>query len=239
MDTLHPNWITEGIIDFEYKKYILLSYLQSTQKQFDDRKIYPFLSDLIHHQQNLVAIRDQKLRIEEQLPKEIKGIELSDYRIKYQPVEKHPDHLESIEQIIQFALPRINGQIRIAAEIYETAEHQIEIETVGIVPFYFNEGYLLFRTEGQSDTHVYAYELSIFESGNEQYRGLKTSYFESYPKTIYNYDEAIKADLIRKHRSLPNPATFSLYSKVNYPFQETIFPVAKRTFVRYLSQYKA
>lgn len=28
MKTLNHNWLTEGLIDFEYKKYILLSYLQ-------------------------------------------------------------------------------------------------------------------------------------------------------------------------------------------------------------------
>jgi hypothetical protein len=34
MATLHDNWLTEGLLDFEYKKYVLLNYLKHIDQQF-------------------------------------------------------------------------------------------------------------------------------------------------------------------------------------------------------------
>lgn len=239
MEELNQNWITEGRIDFEYKKYVLLSYLQSTQKKFNEYKLYPFFQDLILHQQNLISIRDQKQFIQDHLPKTINGIDLTNKKINYTISDPDPDAILEIENIIDFALPKINGQIQIAKHIYDEADQQIEIDAVGIVPVYNDEGYLLFRSEKKSDILVYLYELSIFENNHELFRALKTTYFETYPHTIYNFNEAIKSDLIKKNTTLPNPATFVLHCKLDLPFTETLLPVAKRRFVRFLSNYKA
>ena len=35
MQALGVNWIIEGTVDFEYKKYILLAYLQEINRHFD------------------------------------------------------------------------------------------------------------------------------------------------------------------------------------------------------------
>ena len=48
MATLDKNWLTDGWMDFEYKKYVLLAYLQETAQQFDQKKLYPRLSELEH-----------------------------------------------------------------------------------------------------------------------------------------------------------------------------------------------
>jgi len=52
---------------------------------------------------------------------------------------------------------------------------------------------------------------------------------------LYPY-EKIKLDLIRRYRDLPNPAAFLLLSKMKFPFSETLMPVAKRLFVKHISQ---
>jgi hypothetical protein len=49
MKKLEEDWLTKGLIDFEYKKYILLDYLQHIKEQFKERRLYPFLSDLVFH----------------------------------------------------------------------------------------------------------------------------------------------------------------------------------------------
>ena len=39
MKTLPKNWLTQGWIDFEYKKYQLLAYLQEAEKEFRSVKV--------------------------------------------------------------------------------------------------------------------------------------------------------------------------------------------------------
>jgi hypothetical protein len=47
MASLSNQWLTEGWIDFEYKKYQLQAFLQEASNNFDAKKLYPKLSELI------------------------------------------------------------------------------------------------------------------------------------------------------------------------------------------------
>ena len=49
MDKLSENWITEKHIDLEYKRYVLLAYLQHVSEQFEEVRLYPALSELVNH----------------------------------------------------------------------------------------------------------------------------------------------------------------------------------------------
>ena len=74
MKKLSETWFAEGYIDFELKKYTLLSYLQEINHYFDANKLYPQLSDLIFHYNNLVAFRENKKYLQEHFPKKTHGL---------------------------------------------------------------------------------------------------------------------------------------------------------------------
>ena len=57
MERLKHDWLTEGLMDFEYKKYILLAYLKDIREKFNKSQLYPFLSELIFHYNNLQKIK--------------------------------------------------------------------------------------------------------------------------------------------------------------------------------------
>ncbi len=77
MKQLNLNWITEGLMDFEYKKYLLLAYLQEVSRDFDEKKLYPVLSDLVMHYNNLITIKRNKTYVSNQFPKQISKIDIS------------------------------------------------------------------------------------------------------------------------------------------------------------------
>lgn len=54
MGHLDKNWLTYELIDFKYKKCIILSYLKHVQQDFTDKKLFPVLTDLINHYRNLL-----------------------------------------------------------------------------------------------------------------------------------------------------------------------------------------
>jgi hypothetical protein len=53
MERLKDGWLTEGLIDFEYKKYQLMAYFKHVKESFNRVELYPFLSDLVFHYRNL------------------------------------------------------------------------------------------------------------------------------------------------------------------------------------------
>lgn len=235
INELSANYLTEGVIDFEYKKYMLLGYLKHVSQNFDEQKLYPFLSDLIFHYQNFLAFRQKKDHLEQGFPKRIKFIDLENFRIEYERVMHDLSYLDEIEAILDFAIPRIKESLDDGKEIYDFIAQYIAIEPIGIMPLHVEEGYLLFCNGDNHEIGVFNYAISIFESSSEKYRSLKTHFLRNYNKQFSNTFEAIKLDLIRQNKHLPNPATFSVNSRFTFPLQETLLPIAKRSLMRLLT----
>ena len=236
MEKLSKDWLTQGLIDFEYKKYVLLAYLQTVKKSFGKVELYPFLADLVFHYRNLLAVKENKTLIRESFPKELSLDEIRKLELSYRELVEDDRIMNELESIIDFAIPHIKNSLEEGTVIYEYVESNLEISPVGVTPLYANEGYLFVTQPPEKETNVYRYQVSIFEDSKEQLRSLNTQFIESVDKSMLNTYERIKLDLIKKYKDLPNPAAFLMLSKLKVPFTETLMPVAKRLFVKHISQ---
>ncbi|MBX7107917.1 MAG: hypothetical protein K1X61_04645 [Chitinophagales bacterium] len=234
MKQLNPNWLTEGWVDFEYKKYLLLAYLQKVSIDFDERKLYPVLSDLVMHFNNLITIKQNKTYVSNFFPKQISKIDFENFRLEFEKLIADEKYMEEVESIIDFAIPLMQRSLHEGKEIYKEVEEDLTIFPVGIVSINPEAGYLLLSKSNTSDTRVYSYLITIFENAYEKFRGIKTEFIGNYAHSFSNTFEEIKFQLIKDFRQLPNPAVYVITSKMEYPLDETFLPVAKRTFVRYL-----
>ncbi|HEY0740528.1 MAG TPA: hypothetical protein VGD40_03665 [Chryseosolibacter sp.] len=236
MEKLSKDWLTQGLIDFEYKKYVLLAYLQTVKKSFGKVELYPFLADLVFHYRNLVAVKENKTLIRESFPKELSLEEIRKLELSYRELVEDDRIMNELESIIDFAIPHIKTSLEEGTVIYEYVEANLEISPVGVTPLYANEGYLFVTQPPEKETSVYRYQVSIFEDSKDQLRSLNTQFVESVNKSMLNTYERIKLDLIKRYKDLPNPAAFLMLSKLKVPFTETLMPVAKRLFVKHISQ---
>jgi hypothetical protein len=237
MKTLDKDWLTTGLIDFEYKKYVLLAYLQHVKGNFKSRKLYPDLQDLHFHYDYSRYFKDGIERMSFQFPKRIKGLDTEKLDVVYEtPNQADNYYLTELESIMEYALPRFESVINEGEGIVEEFESNIYISPVGILPLYKNDGYLLLHESTVNETKIYQYNLTVFEGKNEKLRGVKTFYLETVRKSIANTFENIKLDLVKKYKHLPNPATYVVESKYILPLEETFLPIAKRKIVEQVTQ---
>ncbi len=235
MQTLNPNWITEGHLDFEYKKWLLLAYLQHSHKEFDAQKLYPILSDLHFHYQNLLHLKNQKKILQEQFPKELSKADFEKLTLHYKEILEDDNFMRELEAIIQYALPLFSNALEVGKNLYQTIEEQLKIAPIGITPLYFQEGYLFFSIQPIKNMQIYRYQTSIFENAQAKWRGLHLQYVETVTKSLSQTYENLKVNLSQRFPQLPNPATFLIEAPINPPFEESLFPIAKRLLLRYLS----
>jgi hypothetical protein len=106
---------------------------------------------------------------------------------------------------------------------------------VGLLPAYKDEGYLLLRWGAHQETRAYSYTVTLFERENARYKGLRMQYLDTWPKSIVWTPQQIKTELVRSHTALHNPAVYAMETDLELPLQETILPVAKRVFIKYLA----
>lgn len=234
-DILTLDLFTQVQSDFEMRQYKVLAALKEITKDFRHNKIYPHLSHLIelHH-----TLRDIRTRLEDlrsEFPKRIKKIDFVNQEIEHEVVFVDGSDLQKVEELITWALPYIEAKIEEGKTIYEFVNEKILLEEVGIVPNYIDEGYFFVPDNEDAKLLLFQYEVSIFQSAKDQYRSLKTQFLKALEQRgALMSPNSIKLDLINEFKDLPNPATYSFQTELNFPFNETVFPVVKRKLIRQL-----
>ncbi len=235
MRTLDINWVTSGLIDFEYKKYELLAYLQSVKSRFDQYHLYPDLSDLIHHFQHTKDLKANKESMELLFPKKLSVVDFENLQLVYAKMIEDDELMQEIEHIIEYALPQMEVHMKVGKEVYDFIEKHLEINSVGVTPLYKDAGYLFLEQPYNPDYQVYQYQVTLFEKKAEKYRGVYMQYIGKFQRSLANTLESIKLSLLRSFPALPNPATYVVLSKIEVPYEEALLPMAKRLLVRHIA----
>jgi hypothetical protein len=227
---LPSDWLTEGVFDFEYKKYILMAYQQYISSQFTADRLYPHLPELKLHFETCLNIQENQKAIRASLPKNITGIDTKNWKLVYEETYREDPYLSELNYILDYAIPRFSKMVKEGTERFSEVEENIQISPVGIVPLHIEEGYLFFFHAFKSMITIFQYQLALYNERRERY--LKTALVDSVRLGIGNSVAQIKVDLAKKNKSLPNPATYIVESKYDYPLHETLLPVVQRLMVK-------
>ena len=231
---LQENWLTEGLIDFEYKKYVLLAYMKEIMSNFGAKKLYPFLSELVFHYNNLLQLKENKSLLYENFPKKVSRADFEKLKLTYERIVKDDEMMLEIEEVIHFSLPRLKEGLDTGAELYEEIARHIDIEPIGIAPLFKKEGYLFICGNDAREAHVFRFKITTIHTADEKFESISTEFLEVLPRNLTNTLEKIKIDLIRQNRSLPNPATFAAFARLRCPMTETLLPITKRKLVQHI-----
>jgi hypothetical protein len=232
MSKLSDNWISEGWIDYEYKKYLLLGYLQSVNEQFKEVKLYPPLAELIRHYERLKNFNDTKQQLKLGFPKDLKGMDLEKKRLEYQQRLNDDELMQELHNIVEFALPKFKKHIEEGKSIYEFIESNLEIAPVGITPIYQREGYAMLTFDSSKEVYVYRYTINLFQNSADKFRGIALQFVKTVRQSLVNTFQRIKLDLISSFADLPNPPAWRIHSSQHIPLEESFVPVSKRLLLK-------
>jgi hypothetical protein len=222
------NFISAGS-DAESARYRILASLKWYSDNFDRNRLYPHLTELIGLKSSLEAIVSGNSKFLNDIPQKLKEVDLVNKKLVFEPPDVSCTPLENILELIRWALPLITEAIEEGIHIYNFVETNLAIKEVGIIPFYHDEGYWLVPDNKTLTLHLIRFTLALYESETEKFRTLKTKILKSIQQSpVTKPPETIKLELIEEHQELPNPATFVCETDLDFPFAETIFPVAKR-----------
>ena len=223
MEKLDKDWLTKDNTDFEYKKYILLDYLQTVSNYFKENKLYPYLSDCIEEFRSLKDLLEQKDKL---TPKELTSIDFKNMELIYTTIED--DTFIEIQKLINYALRRIKGTIEEGRKICDKIEKDITFNSVGVITDNKDEGYLILTAK---TSIIYKYKMdSLILEGN-RYKMLKTEPITTQNISEFSSHEDIKQEYINHRDGIPM-MTYGAYSKKEIPFDNTFLPITKRILIR-------
>ena len=215
--------------DAESIQYRILSAVKAYREDFYRNRLYPGLAELIDVRESLLSVQKDLDGLAKRLPQQLTGIDIEKKKLVFEPRGLETADVRRVADVIAWGLPMIQDAIEEGRSTYEFVEEHVSIEEVGIIPMYRAEGYIFIPDHRSKVLHVIRYEVSLFVSGKEKYRALKTHVLRSFEEgRLVPTPETLKMQLIADHADLPNPATFQCVTELDFPFTETIFPVAKR-----------
>jgi benzoyl-CoA reductase/2-hydroxyglutaryl-CoA dehydratase subunit BcrC/BadD/HgdB len=235
---IEKSWLTLNLFtktqdDVEKRQYIILSELKKISAEFQHYKVYPHLSELIELYKTLNDVINRLSDLRDKFPKRIGKIDWVNKIIEHEVVFVDGTDLAAVEDLITWALPKIEKVIKEGVAIHEYVESDLSVEHVGILPNYREEGYFFVPDNQSQKLNLFRFEVSIFQSSEDRYRSLKTHFLKSLvQKRAHLSPVSIKLDLIREKKELPNPATFTFNTNLDFSFKQTILPVAKRKLMQ-------
>ena len=136
--------------------------------------------------------------------------------------------MAEMDAIMNFALPRLKATLTEVQQRWTDIAGSLTLAPVGLLPLRPEEGYLILHAATHTEMQVYYFCLTLYSEQEPGGRLVRLRFVEAVRKSLSNTFESIKLDLIRRHRHLPNPATFMLESQQTYPVQETLLPIARQ-----------
>lgn len=236
MDALRLESFTRAVDDVERTQYEILAGLQKAQSAFEEQRVYPHLGQLVKLHDGLMTVlkRTEEFRTPE--TGRITGIDWEEASLTYEWPDLEDTEMNVVEDLIRWAIPKIRDAIEEGRSVYEHVEDNMELETVGIVPKYVQEGYLMVPDRETDVLHVLRYELSIIQQEGEKHRALRTSHCKAVQQGGFDqHPSDVKLDLLEERRDLPNPATYFSDTDIDVPYKETLLPVVKRCLIRHLA----
>jgi len=237
MQSLSLNLFTRAVDDVERTQYQILAGLQRARTAFENDEVYPYLGRLISLYRSLQTIIERSDSFRTAASGTIKRIDLDEQEITYEWPELADADMAVVEDLIRWSLPHIREAIDQGRSVYEAVEENVDLETVGIVPSYTQEGYLMVPDADAQSLYVLRYTLSIFTEEDEQYRALRTTLCKTIdqPVGVSVHPSTVKLELVEERRDLPNPATYFTSTDAAYPYEATLLPVVKRRLLRHLA----
>lgn len=235
MSSLSIETFMRGAADYERAQYEILGGIQGIRSAFAQNIIYPHLSQLVALHRSLNEILRQSDGIRSAARGTVSGLDLEKREVLFDKTNIDDQHLSSVEDLIHWALPRLKSTIEEGTTICEFVEEHLQLEEVGIMPSYVREGYLIIPDEANGRSHILRYEMSLYQSSEEQYRTLRTTVVRTISHAhIRPSPRALKLRMLKENHQMPNPATFAFDSTIEFPYEATTLPLAKRKLMRHL-----
>ncbi|MES2762340.1 MAG: hypothetical protein V4677_09035 [Bacteroidota bacterium] len=234
METLSENWLTEGLMDFEYKKYRILGYLQHVETHFKEQKLYPDFAELIAHYKKMILLKNNALSLENNFKKTLTGIDPVNLKLQYNSTIDD-ESLYELKQIIAFCEPLFQNGLSKGKTIFDFAEQHILVDHIGILPLYKKEGYFMLHPYQSKQVSVYTYSFCKVNLLQQEVYGLNCSYFSTYTLSLSKPIDKFKLDIIDQNPELPNPAVYLFKANAELPKDETFLPIAKRLLYKNLA----
>lgn len=222
MEILQKDWIFSGPVDYEFKKYKLLSAGMKYQSMVRENRIYPILSEIESH---LEALYKFKYTINENSFKlqKIKGIDLDTMSIAYE--NEHNEELEVLKKIAEDATGFFEKIYKDIRGKWRELEKCMAITQIPSKKLVYTSGYVIICT-GKSQ-YFYSFNKPFLKQDPKKFKIEFT-----FGPEEFNLEKI--SDFVDKFKDNPKIMIIRADIKKDLPVEEAIIPILSYKIFNYL-----
>jgi hypothetical protein len=236
MDRFQFDSLFSSDTDWELNQYKILGGIKLYRNEFRLKKIYPALDDLLKLNTLLENLVKKKNILSGSFDDEYDNINLNNNELNFESIEKSESDQQFFVDLVQWSLPLIKEVIEEGIVLYDFVEKNTKVKQLGILPMGKDEGFYLIPDNINQKMFVYRFRCSLFSSNKSRNRTINTKLLQEVDKSSLSSPELIKNYLIDTYKDFPNHASFVCETDIDFPFKESLFPVAKRKLIDLLAK---
>jgi hypothetical protein len=186
---LSDQWLTSDPIDFEYKKYLLLAYEQKMMKEYQKKKVYPSLTDIVD---KLKYVNDflKSANIFEKSSMSIKKIDWLKKELQYES-NIQDDMFDDLKLTTILARNILSDLYLQFKNLYDEVDDSIMITGSKFTIFDKYDGYLLVKYDKGKKEKIMKYDIYKVLHPEPEFRlktakaSMKEYYTERFMKNIF------------------------------------------------------
>ncbi len=238
MTTLDVKKLTSCGSDWEANQYTLLSKVKLWTDQIRRNKLFPALHESIQLSISLEEILRENLESKWWFDSEIRARRLNERITVYEKAHQVGFQLDKLLEFVEWAL-YLNRPVLEEGEILRSfLEDNLSTRKITNRKNYLGKGYFTLPDNKKEMLNIYYYEVNWDWHKNEIIHNMETELIRSVPfESIKGTVEELVIDFVNNHQQLYDPVTFIFETDLDFPYEETMLPIAEEKLLEEIKVY--
>ena len=236
MTTLDLKKLTSCGSDWESNQYKLLIKVKEWSLNFNKNKLFPSIEESIQLNLALEDLLRENIECKLWFDNEIRGRRTNERVIVYEKAHQVGHQLDKLLNFIDWALQLNRPVLEEGRIIKNFVDDNLVIKRVSRVEKnYHGKGYFSIPDNKNRMLNIYLYEIIWDWTQENLYQRISSNLVRS---VLYNsFDNSVEEfmlNFVSYSKDMHEPVAFLIQSDLDFPFKETMFPIAEEKLLKHL-----
>jgi hypothetical protein len=237
MTSLDLKKLTSCGSDWETNQYKILIKIKEWLNNFNKNRIFPAIEESIQLNLSLEDILRENIECKLWFDNEIKGKKVNERIMVYEKAHQIGNQLDKLLDFIEWALKLNKPVLEEGRIIKNFVEENLHLKRIScLASNYLGKGYFTLPDNRSQTLNIYLYEIIWEWAEDNLYQRIISNLVRSIPQQmIQSTVEELMLNFIYYSQDLHEPVVFIFETDLDFPYKETIFPIAEEKLLKNLS----
>ncbi|MCW8816842.1 MAG: hypothetical protein OQK52_03070 [Ignavibacteriaceae bacterium] len=237
MTTLDLKKLTSCGSDWESNQYKILIKVKEWLSDFHKNRLFPAIEESVQFNLSLEDILRENIECKLWFDNEIRTRKINERIMVYEKAHQIGNQLDKLLNFIDWSLKLNKPVLEEGRIIKNFVEDNLLIKRISTVEKnYHGKGYFTLPDNKNELLNIYLYEIIWDWSQENLYQRIVSAKVRSiHQKMIKSSVEDLMRDFIAHSQVLHEPVIFVFETDLDFPYNETIFPIAEEKLLKHLS----